>query len=169
MIQTKEYGEFFPMSLSPFGYNETQGMVYLPINKEEALSKNMRWQDNITITKGKQALIPDDMSDSVMAVSDSITSEVLECIECNKNYNIVTQEIAFYRAMVIPIPRKCPQCRFLQRLALRLPRKLWHRSCTCDIQNHDHEGKCPNEFETSYASDRPEKVFCEGCYQKEVL
>ena len=29
-------------------------------------------------------------------------------------------------------------------------------------------GKCTNEFETSYAPERPEIVYCESCYQKEV-
>ncbi len=27
---------------------------------------------------------------------------------------------------------------------------------------------CQNEFETSYAPDRPEIVYCERCYQQEV-
>ncbi len=34
---------------------------------------------------------------------------------------------------------------------------------------HFHgESPCPNEFETSYAPDRPEIVYCEQCYQSEV-
>jgi len=28
--------------------------------------------------------------------------------------------------------------------------------------------ECPNEFETSYAPDRPEIIYCESCYNKEV-
>jgi len=31
-----------------------------------------------------------------------------------------------------------------------------------------HSRKCPNEFETSYAPDRPEIVYCEQCYQQKV-
>jgi hypothetical protein len=34
---------------------------------------------------------------------------------------------------------------------------------------HDHENRCPNEFETSYAPDRKEIVYCEACYLKEVI
>jgi hypothetical protein len=40
------------------------------------------------------------------------------------------------------------------------PPKLWHRKCM-------KEG-CQNEFETSYAPERPEIVYCEKCYQQEV-
>ena len=38
----------------------------------------------------------------------------------------------------------------------------------CDNKNHGHTGKCEIEFETSYSIERPEKIFCEKCYQKEV-
>jgi len=34
---------------------------------------------------------------------------------------------------------------------------------------HSHgEDHCPNKFETTYAPDRPEIVYCEQCYQAEV-
>ena len=33
---------------------------------------------------------------------------------------------------------------------------------------HQHDGQCPNEFETSYAPERPEIVYCEACYNAEV-
>jgi len=46
--------------------------------------------------------------------------------------------------------------------------KLWHRACMCDKKNHEHAGKCSNEFETSYALGRPEIIYCESCYNKEV-
>jgi hypothetical protein len=36
--------------------------------------------------------------------------------------------------------------------------------------NHQHHGKnhCPNEFETTYAPNRPEIIYCEQCYNSEV-
>ncbi|KKP59766.1 MAG: hypothetical protein UR55_C0020G0001, partial [Candidatus Nomurabacteria bacterium GW2011_GWF1_34_20] len=51
-------------------------------------------------------------------------------------------------------------CRHYERLSQRNPMKLWHRSCM-------KEG-CTNEFETSYAPERSEIVYCEKCYQQEV-
>ena len=36
--------------------------------------------------------------------------------------------------------------------------------------DHSHGARhCPNEFETSYAPDRAEIVYCESCYQVEVV
>jgi len=47
--------------------------------------------------------------------------------------------------------------------------KLWHRQCMCDKTSHQHgEARCQVEFETSYAPERPEIIYCEKCYQKEV-
>jgi hypothetical protein len=32
-----KYGEFFPSSMSPFGYNETVCAIHMPLSKEEAI------------------------------------------------------------------------------------------------------------------------------------
>ena len=34
---------------------------------------------------------------------------------------------------------------------------------------HHEEGPCANEFETNYAPDRPEVVYCEQCYNAEIV
>lgn len=39
MQQDKERGEFFAPGLSPYGYNETDAMDYLPLDRAEALEK----------------------------------------------------------------------------------------------------------------------------------
>ena len=126
------------------------------------------WQDNLQRTTGKETLQADAIPKTIVETSDEITKEVLACIECGRNYKIVAQELVLYRKMNIPIPHRCFHCRHAARMARRNPYKLWHRACMCTSGTHDHEGKCENEFETSYALERPEIVYCEGCYQKEV-
>jgi len=44
-------------------------------------------------------------------------------------------------------------------MALRNPRKLFERKCD----------KCGMEMITTYAPERLEKVYCEKCYEKEVV
>jgi hypothetical protein len=168
MKKTGEYGEFFPPSLAPVCYNETQGNYYMPMTKEEVLSRGWLWEDKVPGTFGKETIQPENIPDSIKDVPDSMTEEVLKCITCTKNYNIIPDELTFYRREGIPIPRNCPDCRYKKRFSLRLPRKLWHRTCMCDKTNHNHDNPCPNTFETSYAPERPEIIYCESCYQKEV-
>ncbi|HAE36331.1 MAG: hypothetical protein UR85_C0006G0003 [Candidatus Nomurabacteria bacterium GW2011_GWF2_35_66] len=160
MKKIGEYGEFFPPSISPVCYNETQGNYYMPETKEEILSRGWLWEDKIPGIFGKETIQPEDIPDSIKDVDNSISKEILKCISCTKNYNIVPDELTFYRREEIPIPRNCPECRYKKRFNLRLPRKLWRRSCM-------KEG-CNNEFETSYAPERLEIVYCEQCYQQEV-
>jgi hypothetical protein len=64
----------------------------------------------------------------------------------------------------------CYQCRHQKRFEKRNPLKLWKRVCMCDFQNHAHgSSACDVEFETSYSPDRAEKIYCEKCYQQEVI
>lgn len=179
MKNTGEWGEFFPMQFSPFAYNETMAQLSFPLTKETALALGLCWQDTFQITKGKttEKDIPDDIAD----VSDAIIGEVLECDTCGRNYKIVPDELMFYRKWKIPIPRSCFFCRIKRRFGFRAPSRVWPRKCQCagpESENgiyrnttaHFHEdGHCPNEFETSYSPDRPEIVYCEQCYNKEVV
>ena len=175
MKKTGEYGEFFPSSMSHFGYNETVGPDYFPLTKEEAIKQGFKWWDKIQKTTGKETIKIEQIPDSIDDVTPSILSEVLSCIECVRNYKIVQNEFLFYKKHLIPIPRKCSYCRHKDRLNFENPFKLWHRSCMCGSTgspqatvDHGHKSTCPNEFETSYAPDRPETVYCESCYNKEV-
>ena len=165
-----EYGEFFPASMSNFGYNETIAQEYFPLSKEEAIKKGYKWWGKLQKTEGKETLRSEQIPDSIVDVSDSILNEVLACIECRRNYKIVQNELNFYKKHSIPIPRKCFYCRNSVRLKLENPFKLWHRTCMCGKENHFHSKvkPCREEFETSYAPDRPEIIYCEKCYQQEV-
>ena len=161
-----KYGEFFPSELSPFCYNETIAQEYFPLTKEQALEQGYKWKDkeerNYKIYI-KNEDIPDDIKD----INDDIIGKVIECghkgtcnQQCTEAFKIIPEELQFYQRMNLPIPRLCPNCRHYERLSKRNPLKLWHRKCM-------NKG-CNNEFETSYSPDRPEIIYCERCYKKEV-
>ncbi|KKW38177.1 hypothetical protein A2454_00650 [Candidatus Peribacteria bacterium RIFOXYC2_FULL_55_14] len=157
--QAGEWGQFFPRELSPFGYNETIAQVYFPLEKEQIHEKGWRWKEEQPDELqqnylGTQVAIPDD----IRAVPDAICNQILRCEGSGRLYKIIPQELKFYQQMNLPLPRKCFMQRQKERFALRNPRKLWQRRC----------GKCGKEIQTSYAPERPETVYCEECYLKEV-
>ena len=160
MKKTGEYGEFFPSEMSNFGYNETMAQEYFPLTKEEALAKGFKWWDQLQKTVSQETLKPEEIPDSISDVSDSVLNEILVCIKCKRNYKIVQNELIFYRKHSIPIPHKCFYCLNSERLKYENPLKLWHRKCM--------KNECDNEFETSYAPDRLEIIYCESCYNQEV-
>jgi hypothetical protein len=180
------YGEFFPSEFSFFSYNETVAFDDFPMTKEEAIAEGYRWKEPEE-KDYKITLQPESIPDNIKDVTDEILSESIGCAHkgecscrCTTAFRITKQELDFYRAHNIPIPRLCHNCRHVKRVRNQSGLKLWHRKCACGgeksgngiYQNqtkHFHEaGECPNEFETSYAPDRPEIVYCEECYRQEV-
>ncbi len=169
MKSTGEFGEFFPPSIAPVYYNETQGNMYMPLSKDEVLAKGWHWEDNTPGTFGKETISVNDIPDRIGDVDDTIIKEIFACSACNKNYNISQNELLFYKKENLPLPRKCPNCRYQRRFDMRPARRLWHRVCMCDRSHAHHAGgACAVEFETCYAPERPEQVYCEQCYQQEV-
>lgn len=177
MKKTGEYGEFFPPEIAPVYYNETQGNLYMPLNKEEVLAKGWHWEENVPGTFGKETIQSADIPDKIQEIPESYLKEIFACVNCNKNYNITQNELLFYKKENIPFPRKCPNCRYRRRFDVRPTRSLWHRQCMCEQPSHDHSSsprpnlggaRCPVEFETCYAPEKTEKVYCEKCYQQEV-
>ncbi|KKT00120.1 MAG: hypothetical protein UW07_C0001G0014 [Candidatus Nomurabacteria bacterium GW2011_GWF2_43_8] len=156
------YGDFFPKELSPFGYNESLVMDEFPLTKEEALAEGFKWEDTPRGTYGKETVDWKKFPDSILDLSSDfdVGKEVFICMECKKNYRIIEDELSFYRRMQIPIPRNCPECRHDKRVKNRGPNKLWHRKCM-------REG-CQNEFETPYAAEKPEIIYCDECYKRLV-
>lgn len=180
------YGEFFPPEISPFAYNESAAQEYFPLTKEQAIAHGYEWRD--TDTKNYEVTIKSqDLPNHIKDIPDFILKETIGCMhggkcsdQCAMAFRIIPQELEFYRKMNFPIPRLCFNCRHAQRQKQRNPLMLWRRPCQCAglhsdnniYQNqtqHSHaSAHCPNEFETSYAPDRPEIVYCEQCYQAEI-
>ncbi|MCF7846693.1 MAG: hypothetical protein K9M51_01345, partial [Candidatus Gracilibacteria bacterium] len=144
------------MNLSPFAYNETVAQEYFPLTKEEVISRGLQWKD-----PDKKDYLPQTLKipETLEYVSESICKEILACTNCKKNYKIQKVEIEFYKKMKLPLPRKCPDCRHAARVKLRNPRQLFDRTCA----------NCSDLFQTTFAPDRPEQVFCEKCFLCLVL
>jgi len=160
------YGEFFPPEFAPYSYSETIAQEYFPLSKEESLAKGYTWRDNEKRTYSITMKL-ENIPDSIKDVEDSITKEVVECAHhgdcehaCNGAFRITSDELQFLRKMKLPLPRLCPHCRHYERIVFRNSFHLYHRKCM--------NFGCLNEFETSYAPDCPEIVYCEQCYQQET-
>src|SRR3989338_690963 len=137
MKEDKEYGEFFPLYISPFPYNDTVAHEYFPMIREEAMEKNLKWGDQAE-KNYKPTIESKDLPEDINGVEDSILNDVIACEDagacehvCTLAYKIVPDELAFYRRKKIPLPRKCPNCRHYRRLAYRNLTKIWDRACQC--------------------------------------
>ncbi len=182
-----KYGEFFPAEIAPFFYNETIAQEFFPIDKQKADEMGYRWntvaKQDYGITKKTEEL-PDHIND----VPETFTKEIIECThqgncndQCTKAFRVIEKELQFYKKMNIALPRLCPNCRHAERMKKRTQLKLWDRHCECqgvsskggvyaNTAQHFHGANaCPNEFKTAYAPEKPEMLYCQACYNSEVI
>jgi CxxC-x17-CxxC domain-containing protein len=150
------WGEFFPVALSPFAYNETVAQEYQPLTEDDVHRRGWKWKSENEQERylGPSTPLPDGIAEA----NSEVASRILTCEVSGKQYRIIPQELAFYRTHGIPLPRRSPHQRHLDRNALRNPRTLFDRVCA----------KCSKSIQTTFAPERPEKVYCEECYLEEV-
>jgi hypothetical protein len=139
MESTGEWGNFFPMNVSPFADNETIVSEFFPLSKEEVLDRGWKWFD--------------EAGRSGSAEGDAVVCEVT-----GKSFKIIPQEKQVYSRFGILLPKRSPNQRHLDRIALRNPMKLNDIVCS----------KCGVNLKSTYSSDRAEKVYCEKSYLEEV-
>jgi len=152
-----KYGEFLPYDLSPFSYNESFATQYFPLTKKEIEDSGFKYIEPKK-PEYKATLEISGIPDSIHDVHDDFIKEILEC-NCGKFYRIVSGELQLLNRFDLPVPRICPECRHDQRLARLSKPFLFDRNCD----------KCGLDIKTSYASDRPEIVYCEKCYLSAIV
>lgn len=186
-----KYGEFFPIEMSPFAYNNTVTQEHFPLSSKIIKEEGYAWYENEE-RNYKPTVSFVDLPQSIGEVFDTITNEIISCEayeedadeaqkhNCTIAFKIIKPELDFYRKMNLPLPTKCPNSRHYDRIKQRNPLKLWQRNCECagaesddknykNFTSHIHsQNHCPNKFETAYSPDRKEIVYCESCYNNEV-
>lgn len=165
--RTYGYGEYFPEALSIYPYNLSWVVEHFPMTKEEAIQKGYQWYDK---KKSEYAIDVQlkDIPDHIRDVDTEFVNKVIACAhagscthQCPGVFRVVPEELEFLKQNNITIPRLCPNCRYFERYMDLYTFNLWHRKCM--------KPGCNNEFETSYAPNRPEIIYCDSCYKNEFL
>ena len=157
MTETGEWGEYFPIALSPWAYNETIAQEYYPIDKPEAIKRNYKWKDDIVLNQAvdTSGTIQNNIPDNIADVDTSICQEVLKCEVTGRAFKIQPAEFEFYKKMQLPLPRLHPDVRQQQRSTQRAPRAVVEVKC--------HQ--CEQMVKTA---SRASQVLCETCYQNVI-
>ena len=157
-----KYGEFFPLDMSSFAYNETAAQMYFPLTKAEAEKWGYQWKDKQK-TEYKATKDWSGLPETIDEVEESILQDIVACRGKEKEespgvFRITAQELDLYRKMNIPLPQYSFPVRQSMRMAKRTSMKLYKRMTEDGV-----------EVMTPYAPDRPERILSEEAYQKEVL
>ncbi|MEK7673192.1 MAG: hypothetical protein AAB373_04885 [Patescibacteria group bacterium] len=159
ITKTEEWGELFPITFSPFAYNKTTAQMYYPKTKEEVINNGWKWDDSTPPAPNVSKIIESSViPDSIDKVPDLILDWAIKCEVTGRPFKLTKAELQFYRQQHLPIPHKCPDQRHLDRFYQRNPRQFWSRQCA----------NCSKNIQTTYSPKRPEIIYCEQCYLKEV-
>lgn len=105
MKETGEWGEYFPVAISPFKYNESCAGLHFPLSREEILNKGWQWKE---------------MKEEV---SGEPSGKVQVCEKSGKHFRFIKKELDFYEKWELPLPKLCFFERHKQRLGLM---NGWH-------------------------------------------
>ncbi len=163
MLSRGEYGEFFPPQYSPFPYRVSMSVSFQGFRDYENAGKYgydispvEKQQDTVEGEIVKANELPSDIKD----VNDDILNKIIFDEKNNKHFRLIQQELVFYRTHELPLPREHPSIRMQKwRDTFNLRLEFYERECP----------KCGKNFQTLYAPERKEIVYCEQCYQLEVV
>lgn len=150
MRKTGDWGEFFPMNLTPYAYNHTVAQSYYPLTKEKALQQGVSWYER-EIDESAQAIDASALPDGLPETDDAI---IVRSSTSGRSFKITSQEIKHYRALNVPLPRTAYDERFEKRYKKLGGIRLFGRSCV----------HCNKPLRTTYKPDDPEIIYCKECY-----
>ncbi len=157
MKEAGEYGEFFPINISPHAYNETLAQSFFPLKKEEAEKKGYRWQEQEP-QEYKITLRATELSDHISDATDLLLKQVIGCEKCGRGYRITPMELQFLRQMRLPLPHRYPFCRIDEKFQAWI-KQMQLTDCTCNT--------CKKSFRTPYTSDEYPTILCKECWTNE--
>ena len=150
-------GDFFPISMAAFAYNETTAQDFYPTNAEGAAALGATWRPergSPDSSKDREVL-----EDTIQAYADRQRSnELLERVIVSKKsgelYRIASQELAFHLRHNIALPRWSFRERNAARIASKPPYQLREDVCA----------QCQRAILTPWPRQR-RALYCTACYQ----
>jgi len=164
MIERGEWGEFFPIEIAPFAYNEAIARDFFPLSREEALKLGAKWQDTDYSGFSGEFYEPKKTIDEYIGNEEEqrkLLGGAIKCKASGKPFRVIASELAFYMEHKLPLPEKCFDERIKDRLKKVYKLKLYPGKCM-------NEG-CENAFTTIYGPNNPEIVYCADCYEKSMI
>lgn len=77
----------------------------------------------INIPENAQTIKAQNLPEKIEDIADDILNKVILCEVTGKPFRIIKPELEFYRKHNLPLPRKHPDQRHLERMQLRNPHK----------------------------------------------
>lgn len=119
------YGDFLPIELSYFGYNDSVANDLYQMDKNGIKNNHYVLQENNHKDIINGAIDSISLPDSIYDTNDDILEKVLISKNTKRHYKITQDEFNFYKKHSIPIPRESFYERYSKRFKLATSFKLY--------------------------------------------
>ena len=152
-----EWGRFFPIGLSDFGYNETEAALNLPLSPQSAAAIGAGWSEYLApIGVAEDAVIEASaLPDRIEEVDEGVLQRAIRCERTGKLFRIIAKELAFHQTHRIPLPRLHPLERYRALIAHHGGTEL--REALCSL--------CGNGCETVFGQEHNNSLACPTCFK----
>ncbi len=150
MLSTGEYGQLFPISLTPHYYNKSEANDFFPESKERIIQLGYRWREDEKQDSGPTQSMPDNVNE----VTESMLNIPFVCEHTGKRFKILPLELKFHQRMKIALPRIAPLERLKMGADFLSVKPVLDKNCA----------GCGAALKTTHAA----QVLCESCYQQHV-
>lgn len=150
MLSTGEYGQMFPISLSPHYYNKSEANDFFPENRERVMKLGYRWREDEKQEPGPTQEMPDHVNE----LTEQMLAIPFVCELTGKRYKVLPLELKFHQRMGLALPRVAPLDRLKLGAEFLSVKPLLDKNCSA----------CGLGLKTT----RENKVLCENCYQQHV-
>ena len=117
------FGDFLPIELSYFGYNDSMANDVFPLTEKEIKENGFKYQENQHRDTIEGVLSVDNIPDDINDVKNEILNNIY--VSNGRQYKITKDELNFYKKYQIPIPRESFHDRFIRRSKLMTSFKLY--------------------------------------------
>ncbi len=160
LVRTGEYGRMLESRFSPFAYNASSADIAFPLTEDGTLASGFEWQVPVdTDTSGLDVLSWEQVPDSITDVSGDIQNHALLCKETGRPFRIVPTELTYYKRYQIPLPTTHQYHRMKKSFSYFGNMRSYPGVCT----------RCACQLQTIYSPESHMMLYCDECYQKEVL
>ena len=117
MQSTWEWGEFFPMSMSPFYYQETLACEMYPLTTQELTECGLTEMPYKPVKKDiRKVILADQLPSTIESIPDDILNWAIQCKKTEKLFRITPWELDYYRKNNITLPLYHPDERRKRRI-----------------------------------------------------
>ncbi|MES2930511.1 MAG: hypothetical protein V4665_01880 [Patescibacteria group bacterium] len=160
MLKRGEYADGVDFKFSAQPYNFSSGQSTYPLADKEILEFGSYIANDPETNVGDMPVIEsDNVPQTIEETTDDVLKIAILCENTNRPFRITVSELAFYRSMKLPLPTIHPSPRMRAFADLKPTAKKYKAVCA----------KCQKEMDSMSDRKKDFILYCEKCYQQEVV